>query len=266
MQQKAIRRAIKRIIPRSAITAVRSMIYYGNEHVCPVCGSSLRMLQDAGYGYPVLEELRVVGGMRKKSDICPVCHSADRTRLVYLYVSHHSDLLNAPVSLLHFAPEDGLLKHFLACRNLDYVPSDINAERYRHVPGLRSFDLQNIGEPDGRFDWIICNHVIEHVPDDRRAMAELFRVLKSGGRAILQVPISLVLSKTREDPTAATDEDRIRLFGQFDHLRLYAADYYDRLRDAGFRIELWDAFASDPERAAQWNLNPLEKLCVARKP
>ena len=89
-------------------------------------------------------------------------------------------------------------------------------------------------------DAIICNHVLEHIPDDRKAMKELRRVLKPGGWGILQVPISYVLAATHEDPSIVTTEAREQAFGQYDHVRIYAKDYVDRLVGAGFKVEQFD--------------------------
>lgn len=260
-----IRRGVRNALPRTAMLAVKRIAYFGTAHTCVVCGSQVGRLLDQGYGYPMLEELQVVGGMKKANDECPICRSNDRVRLIHLYTKHHSDLLRKPNRLLHIAPEQGLADLWSNVSTLDYVPADFDRARYRHLKQLQTFDLQSAPFPDESFDWLICNHVLEHIPDDRRAMREIFRMLKPGGIALLQVPISLVRTKTDEDPSITDPAERIRRFGQGDHVRLYARDYYDRLAEAGFKVELWDAFAHDCERARAWNLNPLEKLTVARK-
>jgi SAM-dependent methyltransferase len=261
-----IRHGIRNVLPRPALMALKRVAFKGSAHTCVVCGSNVSRMLDQGYGYPILEELRVVGGMRKANDECPICRANDRIRLVHLYTHDHSDMLAKPNRLLHIAPELGLADIWSRIASLDYMPADPDRRRYRHLKGLQTFDLQAAPFPDRNFDWIICNHVLEHIPDDRRAIAEIFRMLKPGGTAILQVPISLVRARTDEDPSIADPAERIRRFGQSDHIRLYARDYYDRLRDAGFEVELWDAFATDPEHASAWHLNPLEKLTLARRP
>ena len=262
----ALKSQVKNIVPRPFITMVRTVYHFGTARRCVVCGNRVRHFKPQGFGYPVLEELQVVGGMYKEDDTCPICYANDRVRLVYLYVRHHSDLLTKPNKLLHVAPEDGLSALFLKMPALSYFPADFDGRRYRHIPGLNLVDIQKIQFPDACFDWVICNHVIEHVPNDRLAMQELFRVLVPGGRAILQVPLSLKLSQTLEDASARSSEDRVRVYGQGDHVRLYANDYYDKLADVGFSVEKWDAFTTDPLRAAEWKLNPLEKLCIVTKP
>jgi SAM-dependent methyltransferase len=260
-----IRRSVRNALPRPALLALKRMAHSGKAHTCVVCGAQVGQLLDQGYGYPILEDLQVVGGMKRANDECPICRSNDRVRLIHLYTRHHSDLLTKPNRLLHVAPEQGLADLWSSVSTLDYVPSDFDRRRYRHLQQLQTFDLQSAPLPNESFDWIICNHVLEHIPDDRRAMREVFRMLKVGGTALLQVPISLKRTATEEDPSITDSAERIRRFGQADHVRLYARDYYDRLSEAGFKVELWDAFASDAERARAWNLNPLERLTVAKR-
>lgn len=256
---------VRDTLPRPALMAVKRMLAAGDGATCVVCGASVRALLTQGHDYPVLRELDVVGGQRKESDECPICHANDRVRLVYLYVKSRTSLLTGPNRLLHIAPELGLADIFAVTETLDYVPADLDRQRYRHLENLETFDLQNAPHPDESFDWIICNHVLEHIPDDRQAMREMRRMLKVGGAAILQVPLAEKLAMTREDPDIRGEAERIRLFGQRDHVRLYGRDYYDRLREAGFELELWNAFEAEPELAAAWSLNPRERLTIARR-
>jgi predicted SAM-dependent methyltransferase len=103
-----------------------------------------------------------------------------------------------------------------------------------------NIDLTQIPFPNSTFSAIICNHVLEHIPNDRAAMAELFRVLKPDGWAMLQVPISFHLAATYEDFSITDPMDRERAFGQNDHVRIYAMDYVDRLKQAGFAVNLFE--------------------------
>jgi SAM-dependent methyltransferase len=256
---------VRDALPRPALLAAKRMLHAGKGATCLVCGATVRALLAQGQHYPVLRDLEVVGGQRKEHDECPICHANDRVRLVFLYVSRHTRLLTEPCRLLHIAPELGLADVFERAQTIDYVPADLNRRRYRHLASIQCFDLQHAPYPDRSFDWIICNHVLEHVPDDRKAMREIYRMLKPGGRSILQVPLALKLSKTREDASVDDEAERIRLFGQRDHVRLYGRDYHDRLRDAGFEVELWNAFAQEPALAEEWSLNPAERLTIARR-
>jgi SAM-dependent methyltransferase len=126
-------------------------------------------------------------------------------------------------------------------------------------------DLVDVDQPDDLFDVIICNHVLEHVPDDRRAMSELYRVLKPGGFAILQVPISFVIERTIEDPSISEPAERARLFGQPDHVRLYGADYPDRLGEAGFQVEVFQTSRAFAGEAEELEINPAENIYIGRK-
>ena len=141
-------------------------------------------------------------------------------------------MLTAPGSVLHFAPETVTAKLLKNQANLDYVSGDLQ-------PGLAMevMDITAIPRPDETFDLVLCNHVLEHISDDRRAMTELFRVLKRGGRAYMQHPIDFGLASTHEDPAVTTREARLREFGQEDHVRTYGRDFENRLRSAGFDVE-----------------------------
>jgi SAM-dependent methyltransferase len=257
---------VRDTLPRPLLLAAKRLVHAGHGRTCTVCGARVRRFLSQGYGYPMLEALQVVGGMAKADDECPICHANDRVRLVHLYATRHSDLLSRPCRLLHVAPELGLAERWARHPGLDYVPADLDGQRYRHLDGLAKCDLQALPFGDASFDWVIANHVLEHVPDDRRAMREIRRVLKPGGTALLQVPIALARTSMDEDPAVDDPQERIRRFGQRDHIRLYGCDYYDRLREAGLDVTLWDAFAADPEQAEALGLNPLEKLTVARRP
>lgn len=266
MSASILKTTIRDAMPRSMLTAVKRLIHAGSARTCPVCQSSVRSFLPQGYGYPLLEELEVVGGMRREDDECPICHAHDRVRLIDLYCSHHSDLLQRPNRLLHLAPELGLAEKWVHHSGLDYVPADLDTKRYKHLPTLKACDLQDMPFDDASFDWVICNHVLEHIPDDRRAMREILRVLKPGGIALLQVPLALQRSATDEDPSLSDPVARIQRFGQSDHIRLYGRDYYERLADEGFEVEIWCAFEADPKRAKALSLNPKERLTVARRP
>jgi ubiquinone/menaquinone biosynthesis C-methylase UbiE len=123
----------------------------------------------------------------------------------------------------------------MSCPSIDYRSADISSPL-----AMDKVDIAKFKYEDNSFDVIICCHVLEHVPDDRKAMSELYRVLKPGGWAILQVPISLSLEKTYEDPTVATPKERERAFGQCDHFRIYGRDYIDRLESAGFSVDVYN--------------------------
>jgi ubiquinone/menaquinone biosynthesis C-methylase UbiE len=143
----------------------------------------------------------------------------------------------APLGVgLTVACAKNLQRLFMASENVNYVSTNISGLR-----GMVKMDICHMGAGDKRFDAIICSHVLEHVPDDRKAMSELYRVLKPNGWAILLVPIATKLQRTHEDPDIKTPEERERVFGQADHVRLYGQDYNERLQSAGFRVRVFDA-------------------------
>jgi SAM-dependent methyltransferase len=187
-----------------------------------------------GLDVPVLAEKQVTGGGVRLNAICPRCHCRDRERLVFLYLVRKTDILEAPIRVLHIAPEKRLQQILAARPRITYVSADLNSPS----AAIR-LDIVNVPFRNMSFEAIICNHVLEHVPDDRRAMSELLRVLKPGGWAILQVPISQTLKQTEETPSLPSAEEREQRFGQHDHVRLYARDYRDRLQSTGFSVEVY---------------------------
>jgi SAM-dependent methyltransferase len=143
--------------------------------------------------------------------------------------------LTVPVRLLHVAPERALERYFAAIPTVDYLSADLHSRR-----AMVSFDVTAIPFAEGSFDAIICNHVLEHVPDDSQALRELRRVCRPGGWAILQVPVDPNLESTWEDLTVASSRERQRLFGQSDHVRSYGRDYRERLQQAGWQVTMVD--------------------------
>ena len=238
MFKQTIKNTVKRLIPvhlRPAFKqAIRRVFYFGRAHHCPVCRSNVRLLKPLGYDLPVIHEKQIVGsGLRHA--MCPVCESSDRVRLLYLFLKSRTKLFTEPIKLLHIAPEKPLSDILIKLKNIDYLTADLNPEQVRV-----KMDITAIQFPDNSFDAILCNHVLEHIPDDRKAMSQLYRILKPHGWAILQVPISKVLEHTYEDSSINSPQDREKHFGQKDHVRIYGKDYFQRLKEAGFIVEAYN--------------------------
>lgn len=193
--------------------------YRGKGVECPVCGGEFRKFMP--YGYNVVRE----------NALCPRCLSLERHRLLWLYLKNRTNFFSAPQKVLHVAPEQCFYKRFRKMGNLDYVTADLESP----LADVK-LDIQEMPFQPGTFDVVICNHVLEHVPDDRQAIREVFRVLKPGGYALMQVPADFSMEITREDPSVTDPNERERLFRQKDHYRLYGQDYLERLKSAGFEI------------------------------
>jgi SAM-dependent methyltransferase len=161
--------------------------------------------------------------------------------------------------VLHIAPEPIIQRRLRARANVRYLSADLESPR-----ADKHFDLTSIPYPDASFDVIICMHVLEHIPDDRAAMREMRRVLAPDGWALLQVPFGKDRETTFEDWSVVTPEDRIRVFGQSDHVRIYGRDYVERLRDAGFVVQVDSAIRNLPTHLHQrYGLKP-EDMYVCR--
>lgn len=225
--------------------------YRGNRYECPLCGRRYRKLLP--YGYVTSRE----------NALCPHCLSLERHRLLWLYLERETTLFESLPRLLHIAPEVCLMRHLKP----HYKSSP---ERYQ-TADLESpladlhFDIQQIPLADESFDVVICNHLMEHVEDDLRAMRELHRILKRGGWGVLLSPVDLQRATTFEDDSITDPKERTHIFGQYDHRRLYGNDFADRLREAGFEVEDLDYAARlTPEERTRYAL-PEDHIYVIHK-
>ncbi|MEM9186435.1 MAG: methyltransferase domain-containing protein [Planctomycetota bacterium] len=199
------------------------LMYRGGGRFCPICAG--RFSSFAPYG---------AAGTAKRPDArCPRCFTLERHRLVFRFFEEKTDLHDGrPKRLLHVAPEESLESLFRRAVGDGYHSGDLF-----HPRAMEKMDICDIRHDDNTFDVIYCSHVLEHVPDDRRAIAEFLRVLKPGGWAILNVPI--MGDKTFEDPEVTDPKERLRVFGQSDHVRRCGPDYPDRIREVGFDVRVY---------------------------
>jgi len=197
---------------------VAKLYHFRGKHYCAVCESNVRRFLP--FGDPPREYA-----------MCPICGSLERHRLDWLMFTEYTDLFDcSPKAMLHVAPEKFFSERFQKIWNLDYLSADLNNPK-----AMVKMDVTNIAYPDNTFSIIYCSHVLEHIPNDVKAISEFYRVLKPGGWAVLQVPVSA--DKTYEDPTIVEPEERKKHFGQWDHVRLCGPDYIDRMKWAGFDAE-----------------------------
>jgi SAM-dependent methyltransferase len=205
------------MIPVSLKAFVKEIMYRGSQRFCSVCGKSARIF-------------KTYGTIPRKDAICPFCGAFERHRLLMNFLRFKTDLFTgSPKAFLHVAPEPAFIPLFQQVAGDGYLTADLLKPDVKE-----KMDITDIRHPDNSFDVIVCSHVLEHVEDDRKAMRELCRVLKTTGWAILNVPITATL--TFEDPSITDPEERQRVYGQFDHVRNYGPDYQQRLKDAGFAV------------------------------
>jgi SAM-dependent methyltransferase len=172
---------------------------------------------------------------------CPSCGSLERHRLLKLWVDGHESALRGRTAL-HFAPEMAV-RRFVSHLASGYVTADLHPDGETD----RILNIEQIDLPDHAFEVVICSHVLEHV-DDRKALAELHRIVSPNGLLLLMVPIIDSWPSTYEDPTIRTERDRLLYYGQRDHVRFYGADFPQRVRDAGFEVETFTAQEPDVSR------------------
>ena len=267
------------------------LFYAGRGVECPLCGGRYRRFMP--YGYVDV----------RPNALCPRCLALERHRLLWLWLSRETDMLEpttpsacgyhrymSPGGLpgifssparfarkgyapsfrkegsslpqfLHIAPEVCLSRKFEKIFQPDqYVTADLESPLAKV-----KMDVQNIPFPDGSFDVVFCNHVLEHVADDRLAMREMYRVMRPGGWGVMLSPVDSWRAETFEDDTIVDAAERTRIFGQYDHRRIYGRDYADRLRETGWRVEEIDYFnALTPDEQKLYALRP-EIMYVVRK-
>ena len=223
--------------------------YRGSKFHDPINNKSYRKFLP--YGYNNIRD----------NALSPGSLSLERHRLLWLYLQNETQIFKKKYKVLHVAPEQAFYKKFIKLNNLDYVTFDMNSP----IAKIKG-DICNLPFSENQFDFILCNHVLEHVNDDIAAMLELFRVLKKNGVAILQVPIDLTKNKTYEDSTITDKKERMKAFGQYDHVRIYGKDYFERLEKSGFKVEknFYSKNFSD-EEIYKYGINKNEIIPICRK-
>lgn len=228
-----------RSVARSMRDHTRALMLRGNRYHCPLCNNSYsKLINDR---------------------VCPGCKSCERHRILWLYLLHLQEQrkIRLEGKLLHVAPESCLEKRF---RNIfDYLSVDLEEGR-----AMKVADVTNLDFEDDFFEVVVCNHVLEHIDDDHKAISELRRVLKPGGYASLQVPMTTD-RPTDEDRSVVDPKERLRRFGQEDHVRLYGYDYFNRLQKVGFEVDAgtWEKFLTRETAEKYGVMN--DPVIIARK-
>lgn len=195
------------------------ILYRGKRYTDPIDGKSYRKFLP--YGYQT----------QRDNVLAPGTFSLERHRLLWLYLQNETDFFSSPNKVLHIAPEQAFYVQFKKQKNLDYTTTDLNSP----LADIKA-DITNLPFEKEQFDIVFCNHVLEHVLDDQKAMLELIRVMKKGGVGIFQIPQDLNRATTYEDTSITDPEERTKHFGQYDHVRVYGRDYFDKLRAVGFEV------------------------------
>jgi len=231
------------------LTPLLRVLFKGNKFIDPIDGSSYSKF--LSYGYRSI----------RKNALCPGTLSLERHRLLWLYLDNETNILKSNLKVLHVAPEQIFFKKFKKFNHWNYLTFDINSP----IADIKG-DLKSMKFKDESFDLVICNHVLEHIEDDKMALEEIYRVLNINGIAILQVPINLNREKTFEDSKITSQYDREKYFGQYDHVREYGIDYKERIEKVGFQVEMINYSDNLPEEMIiRYGLLKNDLIPIAKK-
>ncbi len=223
--------------------------YKGNKYEDPIDGKTFSSFLPYGY-----ENVR-------ENVLSPSTLSLERHRLLWLYLNRELQVFTKPLKLLHFAPEQCFYKRFRNSDNIDYTTTDIESP----LADVQA-DICELPFKDNQYDLILCNHVLEHITNDTKAMQELYRVLKPGGTAVLQIPLDMNRKETFEDDSITDPKQRAQIFGQYDHVRVYGMDYFNKLESIGFKVEAVDYTTTlNSKEIDRYRLAAGELIPVVRK-
>ena len=224
---KALAKRILHLFPRTVLQRFANLLlpmldlwYRGNTFTDPINGKSYRKFLP--YGYVKI----------RQNVLSPGTLSLERHRLIWLYLKNETDFFQTASKVLHMAPEKAFISRLKKVPHLDYISCDLESP----LADIKA-DICALPFDDNSFDWVLCNHVLEHIPNDTKAMQELYRVLKPGGKALLQVPLDPKRSTTFQDNSITDKATRTKIFGQYDHVRIYGMDYFEKLRTIGFQVD-----------------------------
>ena len=228
------------------ILPVVGLFLRGNKHECPIAGKTYRRFLPYGRIEP------------RPNVLCPDSLSLERHRLIWLFLKERTRFFDEPMRVLHIAPELCFMKKFEDVHGKGYITADLESPLAKV-----KMDVHDIPFESDSFDCAFCNHVMEHVDDDIKAMSEICRVLKPGGWAIIQSPVYHDMEKTFEDPSITDPLEREKVFKQKDHQRIYGRDYGKRLQQAGFKVsEERYVEGLSPEKVERYRIGNREEQVV----
>ena len=254
---KALAKLFLGLFPRAMLQRFANVLlpildvyYRGKTFKDPINGKSYRKFLP--YGYVKI----------RQNVLSPGTLSLERHRLIWLYLKKETDFFQTPSKVLHMAPEKAFISHLKKLPHLDYVSCDLESP----LADIKA-DICALPFEDSTFDWILCNHVLEHITNDTKAMQELFRVLKPGGKALIQVPLDPKRDITFEDNSITNKAERTKIFGQYDHVRIYGMDYFKKLHLVGFEVNAlqYGKTLSEKERT-RYAVVKTEYIPVCKRP
>lgn len=200
---------------------------------CIICNNQVDKFEPVGIEEEIFNRLHIIGGGYRENAVCSNCGCIDRERWLYYVIKNKTDISTLSGRILHFAPEESISDYIKNNDEVDYYTADVVLGRAMHVT-----DITNMQYKDETFDYVICNHVMEHIIDEEKAVEEVKRVLKENGKWIFSFPICMEI-KTYEDSSIISPEERLKAYGQADHVRLYGYDYKERFEKYGLKLEVY---------------------------
>lgn len=240
------KKIVTQIIPRKFlyeqeenIRKIYSVLYSGNQFQCNICGKKLKKFIETNH-----HDL-----------LCPNCGSLQRNRRLWFLLEN--EFLKPNSTILDFSPSRCLYRKLKKNSTITYHSTDLSGDFIADF----QFDITNLKVADNTYDLVICYHILEHIPDDNKAMQELFRIMKNGAKALVQTPFKE--GEVYENDSIVTASERLKHFGQEDHVRVYSVEgLKNRLVQSGFQVEILENF----DKNNNYGLNSFEKILVLTKP
>ena len=260
---------VKKYLPKLLINLIykslhiyRTIALKGDNYFCPICKYKAKKFLPYGQDYEAIKKFNIIGMGYRENALCPNCFSKDRERLVYLFLKKLMKLnkINLNSKIIHFSPESSLENNLFRNNFTNYTTADI-------IKGKcdLNLDLQNLDYQEKNFDLVICNHVLEHIENDITALKNIYSILKPGGLALLQVPLSRDIEKDFQKNEINTEKENLYLYGQKDHVRIFAEkNYLEKIKQNGFILEI-DEMIAEKKNLPSFGLNFLEKVILVKK-